>query len=134
MGFDLLHRRIEEWSERAQIEPDAPMTAIEGFVEYGSDLVAFLHEVGEELELFDEELMLTGNDSPSGELCEELTRVLVEKWELLDFAERPPGVDLDELRPVLETVAEVLESEPGDVEDELEEAVELLDEFIAGSW
>ncbi len=134
LGFDLLHRRIEEWTERAQIEPDAPMTEIEGFGEYGADLVAFLQDVLEELEVTDAELMLASNDAPSGELCEELVRAVLEEWERLDFGERPAGLELDDFRQVMESVAEVLESEPGEVHSELEEAVESLDEFLADAW
>lgn len=134
MGFDLLHRRIEEWSEEAQIEPDVSRTAVEGFREYGSDLVAFLHNVGEELELSREELVLAGNDTPSGELCEEMTDFLLDEWNRLDFGERPAGMDLDELPEVMESVAEVLEAEPAEASMQIEEAVELMDDFVGPTW
>ena len=134
MGLDLLHRRIEEWAEEAMIEPDVPEREVEAFREYGSELVAFLHDVSEEMELGFEDLMVPGDDATAGELCEELTQTFLDEWERLSFGERPGGLEMDALREVLEAVTEVVEAPVDDADLELEDAAELLDEFLADTW
>lgn len=130
MALDLLHRRIEEWTEEAMIEPDTPTAQAEGFREFGSELVAYLHEAAEKMEMTVEELMIPENDAENWELCDEIAELLLDEWAMIDFAERPAGVELDELRPLLVAVADVLEAPADDCAPELEEANEMLDEFL----
>ena len=133
LGLDVLHRRIEEWTEEALVEDDAPNSHIEGFREYGSDLVAFLHDLVEQLELGQEELQLSGTNVTSYELCEEVVRVLV-AVEQGEFGEQPLGVEVEEFKPVMEAVAEVLDGPLEDYDEELEEANDYLEEFMANVW
>lgn len=130
-GLDLLHRRVEEWTEEALQEAEGSNPDIEGFGEYGVDLIAFLQDVVEELEVGDETLKLASNQVASRELCEELWTVLSTYWETVEFADRPAGLHIDELRPVLLCLATVLDEPLDEVDDALEEAVEILEEFMA---
>ena len=130
MALDMLHRKIEEWAEEAFIEPDVSDIAIEGFVEFGSDMVAYLHELAEQFEMSDEEVMLPEMEAEGAELCDEIATLFVDEWALRDFAERPAGVDIEGLRELMETVADVLSAPPDDCEMELETAIEELDEFL----
>lgn len=129
-GLDLLHRRIEEWMEEEMLESELGDSEVEAFGEYGSDLVAFLQEVIEDMEVGGEELSIVGQDMTSRELTEELWEVLNEAWEHIEFAERPVGVRLEELRLVLVGVAKVLDGSEGEREEDLEEVVELLDDYL----
>lgn len=130
-GLDLLHRRVEEWTEEALYEVEGSDPEVEGFGEYGVDLIAFLQDVVGELEVGDEQLALANNEVSSRELCEELWTTLSTSWETVEFADRPAGLQIDELRPVLLAVAAVLDKDFEDAEDHLEDAVEILEEFMA---
>lgn len=134
LGLDLLHRRIEEWTEAALVEAEMRFPEAEGFLEFGSDLVAFLHEIVEEWEWTDQELMLTGPEASSEELCEELMTALLAAWERDDFEERPDRLRLDELRSVMEAIAEVLESPCDEGDDELDVANDEIEEFLSEAW
>ncbi len=133
MGLALLHRRIEEWTEEALLQQQLAEMEVEAFREYGSELMAYLHERVEEMELGYEELMIPGSDATSGELCEELMGALLDAWERLAFGERPAQLRIDELREVLEALAEVLEAPADDAGAELEEATDVLDDFLASA-
>jgi hypothetical protein len=134
VALDLLHRRIEEWTEAALLEPDVSNSSAEGFREYGADLVAFLIDIVETWEVGDEDLMLDGADATGREVCEEVVRAIVEQWEEADFGERPADLEIDELRTILEAISEVLESSVEDADDEMDQALELLEPFLAEVW
>lgn len=134
VALDLLHRRIEEWTEAAMLEPDVSSSSAEGFREYGADLVAFLIDIVETWEVGDEELMLDATDATGREVCEEVVRAIVEQWEEADFGERPADLEIDELRSILEAISEVLESSVDDADDVMDEALELLEPFLAEVW
>lgn len=130
-GLDLLHRRVEEWTEEALQEADGSDADVEGFGEYGVDLIAFLQDMVEELEVGDEALKLASREASSRELCEEIWTVMSTSWEAVEFADRPAGLHVDELRPVLMALAAVLDEPLDEGEDLLEEAVEELEEFMS---
>lgn len=131
MALDTLHRKIEEWTEEALIEPEVPEPDAEGFREFGSELVGYLHDTAEKLELSLEEVVVPERGASGEELCEELTDIFLDEWAMTDFAERPVGVHLEGLQEVMDAVAEVLEASPEDSRLELEEATLQLDEFLA---
>lgn len=133
-SLDLLHRRVEEWSEEAMVDSEELVSEIEAFVEYATELVAGLHDLVEEIEAGDEELRLSSPEPSSRELCEELFVVLQETWEHIEFAERPADIQIEELNQVLAAVATVLDSPTDECGEELDEAVELLDEFIVEAF
>lgn len=134
-GLDLLHRRIEEWTEQALIEPGVAEREVEAFREYGSDLVAFLHEFVEQLEVSNDDVMALDEDASGPEVCEELVDSLFDAWERIDFGERPATFEVDEFREVIEAVADVLATPISDGADaELDEATDELDEFLATAW
>lgn len=133
-SLDLLHRRVEEWSEEAMVDSEELASEIEAFGEYTTDLVAGLHDLVEEIEAADEELRLSSPDPSSRELCEELYVVLVETWEHIEFAERPADIQVEELNQVLLAVAAVLDAPTDECQDELEEAVELLEEYVVETF
>lgn len=130
MALDMLHRHIEEWTEEAMIEPEVADPDAEGLREFGSELVAYLHEAAEKLEIDRQNVVVPEKDADSRELCEEITEVFVDEWTMMDFAERPAGVHIEGLREVMEAVADVLEAAPEDCDWELEAATEQLDEFL----
>lgn len=134
IALDLLHRRIEEWTEEAMIEPDVSDREVEAFREYGSELVAHLHEAAEQLGAAQRDLFLAEKGSSSADIVEELVEAFVDEWDQLGFGERPAGLELDELREVMEPVADVLEASADEADMELAEATEVLDDFIAGTW
>ena len=131
MALDALHRKIEEWTEEAMIEPEVEDAELEGFREFGTELVGYLHDAAEKLEIDDRELVIPPDDIDADELCEELTDIFVDEWAMIDFAERPIGVEIDGLREVMEMVAEALQAPPDDCVDELEDAIMELDDFLA---
>lgn len=132
MALDMLHRKIEEWTEKAFIAPEVSEPKIEAFLEFGSDLVAHLHEVAGQLEIVDEEAMVPETDAAGPELCDEIAELFLDEWAHIDFTERPPGAQIDELGEVMDAIAEVLDAPPEDCEMELEEATEMLDDYLAG--
>ena len=129
-GLDLLHRRVEEWTEEALQEAEGSDAEVEGFGEYGADLIAFLQDMVEELEVGDENLTLASREVSSRELCEEIWTVMSTAWEAVEFADRPAGLHVDELRPVLMSLAAVLDEPIDEANEILEDAVEDLEEFM----
>lgn len=134
VALDLLHRRIEEWTEAAMIEPDVSNTSAEGFREYAADLVAFLIDLVETWEFGDEDVMIEATAATGREICDELVRAFVELWDDADFGERPADIEIDEVRDILECIADVLESSVEEADDEMEVAVEELEAFLADVW
>ena len=130
-GLDLLHRRIEEWTELVVREEPGLENALEGFREYGTDLVAFLHDMVEQLGIAQNEIFVADKDVTSLELVEEVMEAFIEEWEQLGFGEQPAELDLDALRPVMEAIAAVLEAPLDDAEEPLDEATTYLEEFVA---
>lgn len=133
-SLDVLHRRVEEWSEVAMVDSEDYISEIEAFVEYATEIVAELQDLVEEIEAGDEELRLSSPEPSSRELCEELYTVLEETWEHIEFADRPANIQVEELNPVLMAVGAILDGPTEDCGEELEEAVELLDEFIVETF
>lgn len=134
LALDLLHRRIEEWTDAAISEPEVANAQAEAFREYSADLVAFLIDVVETWEVGDEELMLDGTDSSGREACEEVVRAIVEQWEEADYGERPAELEIDELRAIMEAIADVLDASVDDADEVVDEALELLEPFMAEVW
>ncbi len=134
MGVDLLHRRIEEWTEEAAIEPTVSDMDAEAFREYGSDLIAFLHDVVDELELGQESMILQQSSAGSRELCDELLEIIVEEGMGMGLGTSSMELRLEGLPDVFEAIGDVLEAPVADSDEELEEAVDGLEDFLADTW
>lgn len=135
LGLDLLHRRIEEWAEEALVVAESATIKIEAFEEYGADLIATLHDAAEELEISSEPLGVTGTEVPVRELCDEIWNTLREGWDMVEFADQPMELRVDELHAVLRSLTAVLTTPLDEFDDEgeefLEEAVELLEDYLS---
>lgn len=134
MGVDLLYRRIEEWTEQAMIEPEVSEAEAEALGEYGADFIAFLHDVADELELGQRDMMIQGADASSREVCEELLGIFVDEGASVGIGGSATELRLEGLPDVFEAIAAVLEAPFDDATEELEEATEGLEEFLADSW